>query len=166
MALALLSISSISRTSSTTRFSLTNWYWGGVRIILFRKARWIILWSTLFGIAFSLSTIYVSETAIKFELYARTISGATTGWHSASTDIDDVDETLRNWPNFMHQYVGQSSHMTTSPPDFPLIYYFGTQLLSTNENLANEIGRPLRADQCHNDRVVGWAYIPVIVMQN
>jgi hypothetical protein len=50
--------------------------------------------------------------------------------------------------------------MTTSPPGFPLIYYFGTQLFSTNKNVANEIGRPLRTAQCHNDRVVGWSLYP------
>lgn len=132
----------------------------GIRLLYLERARWIILWSMALGIGLCLTSIYVTERDVYFELYTRTISGGTTGWHYASTDIDNLDETLSDWPNFMHQYVGQSSHMTTSPPGFPLIYYTGTKLFSLNENIANKVGRPLRADQCHNDRIVGWSLYP------
>ncbi|NDJ86488.1 MAG: hypothetical protein GYB66_11420 [Chloroflexi bacterium] len=105
----------------------------------------------------SLASIYVVEPDVHFELYARTISPGATGWHYAATDIDDLQSTLERWPEFMDSYEDASSHMTTSPPGLPLAYYAAIETLGDHDWLSDEIAPGLRADQCHNDRVVGWS---------
>lgn len=122
------------------------------------SSRWLLLWAILGGVGITLASVYRSESDVHFELYARTISGGTTGWHYAAADMDD--DTLSEWPSFMSRYEGFSSHMTTSPPGMPLIYYGLNELLEQNEGLADTFGQPLRADQCHNDRVVGYSLHP------
>lgn len=136
-------------------------YVGGALWMLRQKQHHLLLWyAGGAGIVLTLGAVYVREADIGYELYTRTLGGQATGWHYASTDIEDLDATLRNWPDFMDSYVGQSSHMTTSPPGLPLLFYGTTQAFAQNPLLVDKIGPPLQAAQCHNDRVVGWSLHP------
>lgn len=135
-----------------------------IGVSLWMQARqhsaYLLPWTVIGGVVLTLSAVYVREPAVSFELYTRTLSGGATGWHYASTDIDDLDETLSNWPTFMDSYVGQSSHMTTSPPGLPLAFYSTIQFFDAVPVLADTVGPPLREAQCHHDRVVGWSLHP------
>lgn len=133
---------------------------GGGWLIRQKRAAGILLWALVGSVALALASIYVTEPNVRYELYTRTISGGTTGWHYASTDMDDLGQTLHRWPEFMGEYEGRSSHVSTSPPGMPLLYYTTAQLFDKNETLANRLGRQLRAEQCQNDRVVGYSLYP------
>lgn len=137
--------------------SLTIYIIIGYLLIARRRAMWILLWGMLGCVTITLAIMYVRHADLYDELAARTISGGATGWHYAATDIDDVSDTMAEWPQFMARYEGQSSHMTTSPPGFPLIYYSISHVLGKNEGLSDALGRPLRAAQCANDRIVGYS---------
>jgi hypothetical protein len=137
---------------------------GGLWIIRTDKSpilsRQMIAWSVVGSVVLTLAAVYVRDNNVQFALYARTISGGATGWHYAATDIEDLNDTLQGWPDFMDNYVGQSSHMTTSPPGLPLAFYGTTQFFENSPALNDAIAPPLRAAQCHNDRVVGWSLHP------
>lgn len=127
-----------------------------------RTALGIIGWSILGTIAIIVAALYVDEPDVRYELYTRTLSGGVSGWHYAAADIDEqggASSVLATWDDFMASYEGQSSHMTTSPPGIPLMYYELNRILADNPTRAKEIADPLRAEQCHNDRVVGYSYL-------
>lgn len=132
----------------------------GSIVFVRRSASTLILWVIFLGIGLSLASLYVREKNVYIELYRRTISSGATGWHYASTDIDDLNDDLGAWPSFMASYKSQSSHMTTSPPGLPLLYYSNQQIAERLDFLSEAIAPPLRADQCHNDRIVGWSLYP------
>ncbi len=123
-------------------------------------ARWLILWSMVGGVVLTITSVYVTTDRIRYELYTRTISGLSTGWHYAAADIDDrggAQEVLEEWPDFMASYKYFSSHMTTSPPGMPLTYYGANQVLTQAPFLTDQLGPPLRADQCHNYRMISYS---------
>jgi hypothetical protein len=117
-----------------------------------QRSHWMLLWAVAGSIALSLGVLYVATTDLQYELYTRTLSGLTTGGHNAATQIDDAGgalAVLRNWPEFARSF-GDNSHISTSPPGIPLIYYAANRLLEHLPSLAAALGRPLRAEQCHN----------------
>lgn len=123
-------------------------------------ARWLILWSIVGGVVLTVASVYVTTDRIRYELYTRTISGLSEGWHYAAADIDDrggAGEVLEDWPDFMASYEYFSSHMTTSPPGIPLTYYGMNQLLAQTPFLTDQLGPPLRAEQCHNYRIISYS---------
>jgi hypothetical protein len=120
---------------------------------------WLILWSVIGGVALTIAALYVTTDRPRYELYTRTISGLTAGWHYAAADIDDrggTAEVLEDWPEFMASYQYFSSHMTTSPPGMPLTYYGANQLLNDLPAISDRLGPPLRAEQCHDYRFIGY----------
>ncbi|NOG66421.1 MAG: hypothetical protein HND46_23670 [Chloroflexi bacterium] len=126
----------------------------------YAAARWFILWSMVGGVVLTITSVYVTTDRIRYELYTRTISGLSTGWHYAAADIDDrggAQEVLEEWPDFMASYQYFSSHMTTSPPGMPLAYYGANQLLTQAPFLTDQLGPPLRAEQCHNYRIISYS---------
>ncbi len=123
-------------------------------------ARWLMAWGILGGVVLTIASLYVTTDRIRYELYTRTISGLSSGWHYAAADIDDrggAEEVLEDWPDFMASYEYFSSHMTTSPPGMPLVYYGANQLLGQTPVLTDQLGPPFRAEQCHNYRIISYS---------
>lgn len=118
-----------------------------------RRAVPIIVWALVGSVVLAVITLYVTVSDPGYELYTRTASPGTTGWHYAAAEIDEnggLVETLKNWPAFMESHNESASHVSVSPPGIPLIYYVTNRLLDRVPAAANWLGRPLRAEQCHN----------------
>lgn len=128
---------------------------------LYRKphAYGVVIWAVVGSIFVTLCTLYVTTADLRYELYARTASGLTTGGHNAAAQIDDAGgmfAVLRDWPEFARSF-GMGSHVSTSPPGLPLIYYAADRLLEQVPALADALGRPLRAEQCHNLSLMAYS---------
>ena len=129
-------------------------------VILQRPTQWLLLWAMGLTVGLTFAAVYVRDSDVYIEMVRRTSNGGQTGWHYAATDIDDLEETLENWPEFMASYENFSSHMETSPPGLPLMYYGSQQIFEEFDAVSDRIAPPLRADQCYNDRIVGWSIFP------
>ncbi len=108
----------------------------------------------------TLVVLYVTTTDLRYELYTRTVSSVTTGWHYAAADIEregGARFVFGNWPDFMESYRGISGHMMVSPPGMPMVYYAASQMFDRLPGLARWLSLPLRADQCHNYRIMGYS---------
>lgn len=139
---------------------LAFYVFGGIFLLHRQRAIAVLIWSFGGTVTLTLAAVYVVTPQVRYELYTRTLSGGTTGWHYAAADIDEAGglrKALSDWANFMAGYESESSHITTSPPGMPLLYYGINQFFAQNNTLADRLGRPLRAEQCHNDRVVGYS---------
>ncbi|MBI5929015.1 MAG: glycosyltransferase family 39 protein [Chloroflexi bacterium] len=123
-------------------------------------AHLLIAWAVLGGIVLTVAALYVTTDRLRYELYTRTISGLSAGWHYAAADMDDrggAEKALEDWPDFMASYEYFSSHMTTSPPGMPLTYYGVNQLLEKTPVLTDRLAPTLRAEQCHNYRIISYS---------
>ncbi len=130
----------------------------GARYLFEKKA--LIGWSLAGSIMLSLVILFVAKDNLLNELFARTASNATTGWHYAAADIEDrggLNAALRDWPGSMLHYSASASHVSTAPPGIPILYSLANRLLERLPGLADGLGRPLRASQCHNYGLMAYS---------
>jgi hypothetical protein len=107
----------------------------------------LLAWAFLGGIALSLAAVHVRGDVL-FRLYSVTISGMTGGWYKAATRIQDLGQTLGNWPQFMIDSTRFSTHMGISPPGMVVAYYWATSLLARVPALAAFLEAPVRPLLC------------------
>ncbi len=107
-----------------------------------------LVWAIVSSIALTMASLYVFASPL-FKLNAATLSGGASGWHYAAARITDLGATLRDWPRFMQESTRFSSHMGIAPPGLVVFYYAIQQTLAHLTALADGLGRPLRALQCH-----------------
>jgi hypothetical protein len=115
--------------------------------------RWLPLWAFIGTIALAVSVLYVTTDNPQYELFTRTVSSLTTGWHYAAAEIDDrggLFPVLRTWPDFIATFKDSASHVSTSPPGLPIAYYLLNKLLGLASGLSGWLAGPLRAAQCQN----------------
>lgn len=134
-------------------------YVAGARWLFCKRHATMILWAMGGSLGLTLAVLYVTTSEPRYELYARTVSSLTTGWHYAAADIDDqggLGAVMSHWPEILRSYVGVARHVTLSPPGIPLLYYATNQILEKLPALADWLALPLRADQCHNFRLMDY----------
>ncbi len=140
--------------------SLAIYIGGGWWLYQQRHVWPIIVWACAGGIGLTLAVLAVSTSDPIYELYTRTVTNLTTGWHYAAADIDTkggLGVVLHTWPVFIQQYAGPASHVAVSPPGLPVAYYALSHLLDTAPQAARWMAAPLRADQCNNFRLMGYS---------
>lgn len=125
----------------------------GARYLFRKKGYWLVLWSVAGCVGLTLAGIFVDTPRVGYELYVRTISPITTGWHFAGAEMDDrgPDYMLETWDERMEEYHLYSAHLALSPPGLPLGFYGASEALE-GTSLADRLGQPLRAEQCHDYR--------------
>lgn len=120
----------------------------------------LILWAMVGSISLTIAMLYISVPRPHYELFTRTVSAMTTGWHYSSLEVDEWGGALgvlRQWPDFMSGCVGVCVHVATSPPGMSLIYYGANQLLEQMPAIANSLAEPLRSFQCHDYFLMSYA---------
>ena len=128
----------------------------GLRWLMRRRAAVLLIWAIVGSTGLTVAGLFVRGDPL-FTLYSGTVDPGTTGWHFAAARIKNLDTTLRDWPNVMQHASAYSAHLRLSPPGLTLIYYAADQLLAGTPAIADALGRPLRAAQCQNYRVIGYS---------
>ncbi len=129
---------------------------------LFRKRRaaGLILWAMAACVGLTAAAQYVRVDDVPYALYTRTASPVTTGWHYTAADVDElggVRTVLSRWPEIAVSYIGISGHVAVSPPGPTILYYAADKVLAQMPGLSGWLARPLRADQCHDFRFLGYS---------
>jgi len=116
----------------------------------------LVSWSVLGGVVLTIAGLYVRSDPL-FELYAGTVDPGAAGWHYAAARIEDTDATLRDWPAYMVKAYSYSAHVRLSPPGQVMIYHAANQVFAGWPAVADRLGMPLRAAQCHNLRLMTFS---------
>lgn len=96
-------------------------------------------------------------------LVTRTLSGLANGTHLAGTQITDLGQTLRNWPQIMETYLQPgahfmlSGHIALSPPALPVFYYLLNNIAAAVPAISNPLGMALRPLQCQNFGIMDYS---------
>jgi hypothetical protein len=111
---------------------------------------WVLLGTILLPVA-----LLVVLNAPFYRLYTRTVSSVTTGGYTAGSEIETLAEALRQWPSRMAGgEIGDSIHMTLSPPGWPVLYYSGARLFAFFPTISDTVGMALRPLQCDNPSIM------------
>ena len=137
--------------------TLTVYLFAAWRLVRRWRAGLFLTWAVAGSVALTLVGIFVRGDPL-FELYGRTVAAEPTGWHRAAASIEDLDATLRDWPNFMQEAKSYSMHMRLSPPGIVLIYYAASQVLQDMPAVAEWLARPLRTAQCRSRRLMSYSH--------
>jgi hypothetical protein len=129
-------------------------YWVGARYLFKRRLALLLGWAVLGSLGLTFMSVYLVAPRVTEALYLRTLSPAATGWHFASTDLDENGEEnrLKTWDEQMEYYHLFSAHVAISPPGLPLAFYGVRQAFDTAPDLAKDLADPLRARVCHDYR--------------
>ncbi len=131
-------------------------YIGGAYCLMRRaSATRLTIWAILCGLFLIGAALYTHHANVGKELYLRTLSSGTTGWHYAGVQMDErgADEMLRTWPQVMEDFKIYSAHVAISPPGMAAGYHILNQSFEGLPIISDWAGPPLRAEQCHNYRV-------------
>ncbi len=125
---------------------------------LWQRPGWLfLLWCFLGAFALPIALLFWWGHPPEL-LFARTLSGMTTGGFALATQIQNPAETLRQWPALMPGWEAVSSHMAVSPPLWPLTYYSLMQWLAATPALSEVAGMAVRPYLCHD--------VPVMELSN
>lgn len=133
-------------------------YVSGCWLLLRRTGRnWPLLWWAFAGsVVLPLAALTVRTDDLLFELFARTISGMTTGPHLAAARLDWAAGEWLDWPVFMDSMMGLSGHVALSPPGNTLVYGGLNRLLSAVPGVSDPLFRALLPLQCHNSNLLNY----------
>ena len=112
-----------------------------------RSAVPLLVWAFLGSVGLSLAAVHVRGDVL-YRLYSITVSGRAGGWHMAAAGIQDLAQTLRDWPQFMVASTAFSTHMGISPPGMVLAYYAASSVLDHVPPLAASLQQPVRGLLC------------------
>ncbi len=122
------------------------------------QRQYLVMWALLGSAILSVASLTVTIDNPHYALYTRTLSGLTTGWHRAATLIDEqggADTVFSEWPDTMRQE--ESAHVAISPPGMVMGYYAVNQVLERFDSITDQLGPPLRAEQCHEFRFFNYS---------
>ena len=96
-----------------------------------------------------------------FLLFARSASVVTGGYQYAAALADDLNYTLRHWPDFVAQYRAHANieppgGVTLSPPGLLAAYKGGAGLFAAAPPLADRFAGLVRPLQCQNLLMMTW----------
>ena len=131
----------------------------GAWVLLRREGtvRWLLLWAFLGATVFPLAVIALRSDDVGYELFARTVSGVTTGPHLAAAEMDWSGGAWRDWPAVMNLYEGRSVHVRLSPPGLPMWYGLLNAIFEKSPRVADVLHRALLPYQCHNWNLLAYA---------
>src|SRR5512143_1698845 len=72
----------------------------GVRFFLRRRAAVLLIWAIVGSASLTCAGLFVRDDPL-FALYSGTVDPGTTGWHYVAARVDDLNTTLRTWPQIM-----------------------------------------------------------------
>ena len=125
---------------------------------LWQRPGWLFLpWCFLGAFALPIALLYWWGHPLE-QLFARTLSGMTTGGFAVATHIQNPAQTLAQWPALMPGWEAVSSHMAVSPPAWPLLYYYLMHWLEGVPALSWAAGMAVRPFLCHD--------VPVMELSN
>lgn len=120
------------------------------------RARSLTVWAMLGSVALTLTGLYAAYDPF-YQLYSITIGVVAGGWHYAASHIADLGATLRIWPAYMAEAAHTvSSHLGIAPPGAVVAYATANKFFAYVPSLANALGRPLRALQCHQFALLNY----------
>ncbi len=123
-----------------------------------KRAMPAVLWGFLGALVIPLTVVALRSDDVVYELFARTVSGVTTGPHLAAAELDWGSGAWRDWPSVMNSYEGRSVHVRLSAPGLPIWYGLLNASLEAVPSLADPLYRALLPYQCHNWNLL--AYTP------
>lgn len=159
--------------SSTTRMlpavAFLFLYVWGLGKLRDRAAYIYLLWVFGWSILLSVALLYVQGNPF-YLLYTRTVSNLTTGAYTVGARFDSGLELLRAWPDLMMGGgLSGHSHMTLSPPSWPMLYTLAARLLSRFPAVSDTVGMSLRPLQCddaaimsHSNAQIASAWLGVL----
>lgn len=130
-------------------------YLAGAYFLIRRiNAAWLVLWAIIMGLPIMYGALFTHTPDVPNTLYLRTLSSGATGWHFAGMQMDErgADEMLETWPEVMEGFKIYSAHVAISPPGMAVSYHWANQTFEGIPVVSDELGPPLRAEQCHNYR--------------
>ena len=116
----------------------------------------VLGWSLVGSAVLPLVVATLRSNDVLYELFARTISGVTTGPHLAAATIDWSAGEWRDWLSVMERATDYSRHVALGPPGLPLWYGMLNGLLAAVPALAERLRGGLLPYQCHNYRVLAY----------
>lgn len=125
----------------------------GAWLLAKQKPALTVIWAVAGSVSLTLLVLFATGQQGISDLFTRSASNLTTGWHYAAVEVDDfggLNETLSRWPEFITQYRERASHVSTSPPGTVLLYHQAMVLLERFPALSSALAGPLRPVQCHN----------------
>ncbi|MBZ0282098.1 MAG: hypothetical protein K8L97_15265 [Anaerolineae bacterium] len=135
-------------------YLLGCWFW----LQKTDRAVFMVLWAFFGAFLIPLFVIQLRSPDVVYELFARTVSGVTTGPHMAGAEVDWASGNWRDWVAIMNRFEGRSVHVALSPPGLPLWYGLLNSVIGTAPEVANGLQRTLLPYQCHNWNLL--AYTP------
>jgi len=119
----------------------------------------LILW-TFVGASLLPLLLMTLEGEPLFLLFTRSASRLTGGFQYALVSTENMDETLRNWPDFVREYRATSfdaSGVSLSPPGLLVVYYAFERLFEIFPSLGNLFGNTVRPLECQNLAMMTWS---------
>ncbi|MGQ0605131.1 MAG: hypothetical protein ACT4QE_25930 [Anaerolineales bacterium] len=132
-------------------------YLAGARLFFQQnRATALLLWSTIATIALTITGLFITYDPFA-QLYSVTLGASASPWHYAASHIPDIGATLRRWPDFMTEaFTSTAGHLGISPPGPVVMFSAINSFLAQFPSLANALGRPLRALQCHQFSLLSY----------
>jgi hypothetical protein len=131
-----------------------------------------LLLLVLLSLAMQLSLLYADRPNIGAELVDRTLSKASNGYLATAGEINDLDESLRQFPALMPTF--DNDHVRTHPPGFIIAHWVSDHLLRGFPELASILARPATYWRCTDLWILArppatagslfvWSLIPVLL---
>jgi len=106
------------------------------------------LWYCFFGgLAVSVALLFFYGNPITL-LFTRTVSELSGGFFNVAAGVENLPETLRNYPELMTTV--SAPHPKAHPPGLLLLFWWGARLLDGLPNLSESLAAPMQVSQCHN----------------
>jgi hypothetical protein len=140
--------------------AVTGVYVAGAWWLLRRAARrrWLLGWALAGAVLIPLAALAARSDNIPYELFLRTVSGITTGPHTAGAEIDwGAARTWRDWPAVMLDFDRRSGHIALSPPGAPLVYAALNAALDHTPFITQPLYRAFLPWACHDYRLLAYS---------
>jgi hypothetical protein len=116
----------------------------------------VLSWAMLGTALIPLSVIWLRSDDLLFELFARTMSGLSTGQHHAAAQLGWDAPEWRDWISYVIRPGIDMSHIGVAPPGLPLWYNFLNHIFDTTPALGQPLFRALLPYQCANYNLLDY----------
>ena len=134
---------------------------GAVSLVRRTEARFpvrLVLWAMCGAVLIVLLLLTLDQRPL-FLLFTRSASIVSGGYQHASTLVDDLGNTLRNWPSFVERFRTDTQNtggIALDPPGLTTLYYTAGQVLD-KAPLVPDIATLLRLEQCRSPQILAWS---------
>ncbi|MBI5930779.1 MAG: hypothetical protein HY862_15825 [Chloroflexi bacterium] len=118
-----------------------------------------LLWAIMGSVILTGGVLNIHDNP-GFLLFTRTLSPVQTGASAVAVRVmerEGVNQTLEEWPDFMHEAKTDYIHFTTSPPGQPLLHYWTAQEFDQWGAISEPVSMALRPYQCSDLEIMRYS---------